>query len=270
MLFEPKDILDKFRLDGKVSIVTGASRGLGQAMVEALSGAGSDVVLMGRNQQTLEPVAEKIRKEVGRKALCVQMDVGKLDQIKAAVAKVMAEFGRIDVLVNNAGINVRLPAAEYTEEAWDSVIGVNQKGTFFMTQGCGKVMIKQRSGKVINILSLTSAWGLPTVVAYTAAKGAFLQLTKLLAVEWAEYNVQVNGIAPGFFRTEMTRIVREDQRNNWVMNRCPMRRWGEPEELAGAVVFLASPASDYVTGHALFVDGGITAGSDWRKGDIRE
>lgn len=267
MLFDPKDVLGRFRLDGKVSIVTGASRGLGKAMVEALAGAGSDVVLMGRDQKTLAPVAEGIKKATRKKTLCVQMDVGKLDQIESAVAKVINEFGRIDVLVNNAGINVRLPSAEYTEEAWDSVTNVNLKGTFFMTQACGKVMIEQRSGKIINILSLTSAWGLPTVVAYTAAKGAFLQLTKLLAVEWAEYNIQVNGIAPGFFRTELTKAVQNDQRNTWVLNRCPMRRWGEPEDLAGIVVFLASSASDYITGQAIFVDGGMTVGSDWRKGD---
>jgi NAD(P)-dependent dehydrogenase (short-subunit alcohol dehydrogenase family) len=175
-------------------------------------------------------------------------------------------FGRVDVLVNNAGINQRMAALEYTEEAWDAVMDVNAKGAFFMAQACGKVMVAQRSGKIINILSITTAWGLPTVVAYTAAKAGLMQLTRLLAVEWGAHNVQVNGIAPGFFRTEMTQPVQDDARSDWILHRTPLGRWGEPEELTGAVLFLASPAADFVTGHVLWVDGGMTAGSDWRSG----
>lgn len=261
-----KDVLNWFRLDGKVSIVTGASRGLGKTFAEALAGAGSDVVLIGRNIETLKPVAENITQMTGKRTFPIEADIGRLSHIERAVAKVTEEFGRIDVLLNNAGINIRMPAEEYTEEAWDQVIDVNLKGTFFMTQACGKVMIKQKSGKVINILSLTSFIGLPTVIAYSATKGGLAQLTKLLAVEWAEHNIQVNGIAPGYFNTEMTAPVRQDQRNNWVMNRLPAGRWGEPEELTGALVFFASHASDYVTGQILYVDGGMTSGSDWRKG----
>jgi NAD(P)-dependent dehydrogenase (short-subunit alcohol dehydrogenase family) len=159
-----------------------------------------------------------------------------------------------------------MPAVEYTEDAWDAVMNVNSRGAFFMTQACGKIMIEQRRGKIINILSLTTAWGLPTTAAYTASKAALMQLTRLLAVEWAQHNVHVNGIAPGFFRTELTQPVQSDARSDWILHRTPLGRWGEPEEIAGAAVFLASPASDFVTGHVLWVDGGITAGSDWRTG----
>jgi NAD(P)-dependent dehydrogenase (short-subunit alcohol dehydrogenase family) len=260
------DIINKFQLDGKVSIVTGASRGLGRAMAEALAGAGSDVVLTGRQMETLLPVAVEIRKKTERRTLPIEMDIGQLPDIQRAVEEVVKNFGRVDVLVNNAGINQRMAALEYTEEAWDAVMDVNAKGAFFMAQACGKVMVAQRSGKIINILSITTAWGLPTVVAYTAAKAGLMQLTRLLAVEWGAHNVQVNGIAPGFFRTEMTQPVQDDARSDWILHRTPLGRWGEPEELTGAVLFLASPAADFVTGHVLWVDGGMTAGSDWRSG----
>jgi NAD(P)-dependent dehydrogenase (short-subunit alcohol dehydrogenase family) len=264
--FAATDILQQFRLDGKVSLVTGASRGLGRAMGEALAGAGSDVVLMGRDQATLEPVAVSIAERTGRKALAVPVDVRQTAQIETAVARVRDEFGRIDVLINNAGINLRNPAVEYTEQDWEQVLAVNTKGTFFMSQACGRVMIEQRRGKIINVLSMTCVMGLPTVVAYTASKSALVGLTKLLAVEWAPYNIQVNGLGPGFFRTELTRAVQNDQRSDWILHRTPAGRWGEPEDLAGAAVFLASPASDYITGQVLYVDGGMTAGSDWRSG----
>ena len=264
--FAATDILPQFRLDGKVSVVTGASRGLGRAMVEALAGAGSDVVLMGRYQETLEPVAASIREATGSRTLVVPVDVGQKAEIDAAVARVMQEWGRIDVLLNNAGLNRRGPALEFTDEDWDQVLDVNTKGAFFMSQACGQVMAEQRRGKIIHILSMTCVMGLPTVVAYAASKSGLIGLTKLMAVEWAPYNIQVNGIGPGFFRTELTQAVQEDQRSDWVLHRTPAGRWGEPEDLAGAAVFLASSASDYITGQVLYVDGGMTAGSDWRSG----
>jgi NAD(P)-dependent dehydrogenase (short-subunit alcohol dehydrogenase family) len=260
------DSLNNFRLDGKVSLVTGASRGLGKAIAEALAGAGSDVILTGREMATLRTVATAISEKTSRRILPIEMDVGNVASIQATVEVALKEFGTLDVLVNNAAINSRMPAAEYTEEAWDSVMTVNSKGAFFMAQACGKAMIERRKGKIINILSLTVAFGLPTVVAYTAAKAGLMQLTRLLAVEWAPYNVNVNGIAPGFFRTELTTSVQNDARNNWVLHRTPLGRWGEPEDITGAVLFLASSASDFVTGQVMFVDGGVTAGSDWRSG----
>ena len=259
------EMIRKFRLDDKVSIVTGASRGIGLAMAESLAGAGSDLVIVGRKIETLNPVAERIASESGRQVLPIQADIGKLDELDAIVDGAMNRFGKINVLVNNAGINARQPAEDYTEADWDAVTDVNLKGTFFITQACGKMMIQQKSGKIINTLSLTSAVGLPTVVAYTAAKGGLMQLTRLLAVEWAVHNIQVNGLAPGFIRTELTAAVRGDNRNQWALNRTPACRWGEPEDLAGLTIFLASEASDFVTGQVIFVDGGFMAGSDWRS-----
>jgi NAD(P)-dependent dehydrogenase (short-subunit alcohol dehydrogenase family) len=260
------NMIERFRLDGQVSIVTGASRGLGQAMAEALAGAGSDLVITGRRPETLEPVAQAIRTTTGRKVLPLAMDVAEVADIRQGVDRVVTEFGRIDVLVNNAGLNERKSALEYTEETWDRIMDADVRGAFFLAQACAGVMLKRGRGKIINILSLTTAWGLPTVVAYTAAKCGLLGLTRLLAVEWAPHNIQVNGLAPGFFRTELTRQVREDARGDWVVHRTPMGRWGEPEELTGAAVFLASAASDFVTGTTIWVDGGMTAGSDWRTG----
>jgi len=258
--------IESFRLDGKVSLVTGASRGLGRAIAEALAGAGSDIVLTGRQMKTLMPVADTIREKTDRRVLPIEMDMAVLPSITTTVDSALNEFGRLDILVNNAAINIRMPAAEYTEEAWDAVMTANGKGAFFMAQACGKAMIERREGKIINILSLTVAWGLPTVVAYSAAKAGLMQLTRLLAVEWGAHNIKVNGIAPGFFRTELTEPVQRDARNRWILNRTPLGRWGEPEDITGAVLFLASSASDFVTGQVLFVDGGITAGSDWRSG----
>ena len=198
-------VVDKLRLDGQVSIVTGASRGIGLALAEGLAGAGSDLVVVGRKLETLQHVAERIGAEGGRQVLPIQADIGNLDQIDTLVEKTVNEFGKINILINNAGINAREPAVTYSESDWDAVTDVNLKGTFFLTQACGKVMVEQNAGKVINILSLTSAIGLPTVVAYTAAKGGLTQLTKLLAVEWAPHNIQVNGIAPGVYQNRTHR-----------------------------------------------------------------
>lgn len=256
--------IDKFRLDDKVSIVTGASRGIGLAMAEGLAGAGSNLLLVGRRLEPLQSVAERIANESGRNVIPIQADVGKFDDIGRIVEQTMDQFGRIDVLVNNAGINVRRPAEAYTEADWDTVTDVNLKGTFFLTQACGKVMIQQNAGKIINNLSLASAIGLPTITAYAASKGGLMQITKLLAVEWARHNIQVNGIAPGFIRTALTEPMRADSRNRWVLNRTPVNRWGEPADLVGLTIYLASEASNFVTGEVIFVDGGCMAGSDWR------
>lgn len=256
--------IDKFRLDDKVSIVTGASRGIGLAMAEGLAGAGSNLLIVGRRLEPLQSIAGRIANESGRQVLPIQADVGNFDDIGRIVEQTMDQFGRIDVLVNNAGINVRRPAEEYTEADWDTVTDVNLKGTFFLTQACGKVMIQQNAGKIINNLSLASAIGLPTITAYAASKGGLMQITKLLAVEWARHNIQVNGIAPGFIRTALTEPMRADSRNRWVLNRTPANRWGEPADLAGLTIYLASEASNFVTGEVIFVDGGCMAGSDWR------
>lgn len=265
--YEPQDTLKQFSLAGKVAIVTGASRGLGEAMAFALAGAGADLAIFGREQNTIDDAAQRIIDTTGRKVLPLVADVGSVKAIETSVAAVQKEFGKIDILVNNAGINKRIPAMEISEEDWDAVIDVDLKGAFFMSRECAKVMAPQRSGKIITTLSLTSFLGLPTVVPYSAAKGGMNQLTKLMAVEWADHNIQVNGIAPGYFRTALTEPVRADERNAWVLNRTPAGRWGEPIELCGALIFLASNTSNFVTGQILYVDGGFTSGSDWRKGD---
>jgi NAD(P)-dependent dehydrogenase (short-subunit alcohol dehydrogenase family) len=263
---DPAQILEKFRLDGKVAVVTGASRGLGRAMALALAGAGADVALLGREEATLLPVAEQIRENGERRAAVVPLDVADLEAHRAAVEAVVSQLGAIDILVNNAGTNVRADSLEYSPDDWDQVTGVNLRGTFFFTQACARVMIPRRRGKILNVASMTSFLGLPLTSAYTATKAALAQLTKLLAVEWAEHNIQVNALAPGWIRTEMTENMRGTPREQWVLNRTPTGRFGEPEELAGAAVFLVSPAADYITGQVLAVDGGILAGSDWRTG----
>lgn len=266
---DPRSILEQFRLDGRVAFVTGASRGLGRAMALGLAGAGADVAIAGRDASTLQPVAEEIR-AAGRRALCVPLDVGSLEAIPGAVEQVLAHCGQIDILVNNAGTNVRRDSIDYTPEDWDRVLDTNLKGAFFLTQAVGKHMISRRRGKILNISSMTSFLGLPTVPAYSATKAALQQLTRLLAVEWADYNIQVNAIAPGWISTDLTAPLKENPqlraRYEWVISRTPAGRFGEPEELAGAAVFLCSPAADFITGQTIAVDGGILAGSDWRKG----
>lgn len=264
---DPKAILDGFRLNGKVAWVTGASRGIGKAIALGMAGAGADVVLSARNADTLAPVAREIEEALpGRRTLCLPLDVSKVDTFAPAMEEVLAKMGHIDILVNNAGANIRKESMQYTPDEWDQVLDTNLKGAFFLTQTVGKHLIEQGSGKILNIGSMSAYLGLPTISAYTASKAAIQQLTRLLAVEWAEHNIQVNAIAPGWISTELTAAIRETPRYQWVLNRTPAGRFGEPEELAGAAVFLCSPAADFITGHVIAVDGGILAGSDWRTG----
>lgn len=252
-------ILDEMSLTGKTAIVTGASRGLGKAMALGLAEAGADVVLVSRGMPELRAAAQEIGR-LGRSALPISADVSNLKDVGAMVERVVSEFGRIDILVNNAGTTVRMPSESFTEEAWDKVIDVNLKGAFFCAQAVGKVMINQSSGKIINIASLLSVIGVPTAVAYAASKGGISQLTKTLAVEWAKYNINVNAIGPGYFRTDLTKPLQEDKdRSAQILSRIPMRRWGDPDDLKGVVVFLASEASDYITGQTIYVDGGWLA-----------
>jgi NAD(P)-dependent dehydrogenase (short-subunit alcohol dehydrogenase family) len=263
-------VIDAFRLDGRVALVTGASRGLGKAMALGMAGAGADVALVGRDAATLEPVAAEIQEQTGRQALAVPLDVADLAAIPPAVEKALGHFGQIDILVNNAGTNIRETTLDVTPEAWDAVLGTNLKGPFFVTQQVGRIMAQRGRGKILNIGSMTAFLGVPTVAAYAASKAALQQLTRLLAVEWAEHNIQVNAIAPGWISTEMTAPLKRNPdfapRYQWVLSRTPVNRFGEPEEVVGAAIFLCSPAADFITGQVLAVDGGILAGTDWRKG----
>lgn len=252
-------ILDQFRLDGKVAIVTGASRGLGRAIAEGLAEAGADIVLVATNEDLLRQVARGIE-GLGRKVLVFPCDVTHDERLEELVSLTVDVFGHIDILVNNAGATERYPAEEFPAEAFDHVIQVNLHSVFLLSQKVGRVMIRQRSGKVINIASVQSEVSGKNITAYAASKGGIRQLTRGLAMEWSKYGINVNAIGPGYFRTEMTEPLFQDpERHAIVMNRVAIKRWGEPKDLKGAVVFLASPASDYVTGQVLYVDGGWLA-----------
>lgn len=254
-----KNIIDLFRLDGKVAIVTGASRGLGQGMAIGLAEAGADIVAVSTNLKNLDETVTAVQ-HLGRKVLPLTCDVADVGDIKSAIAATMAAFGTIDILVNNAGTIRRAPAVEYSDEDWDTVINTNLNGLFRFCREAGKVMVEKQRGKIINIASLLSFSGGITVPAYAASKGGVAQLTKALANEWARYNVQINAIAPGYFATDNTAALRANEtRNAEISARIPTGKWGTPDELKGAAVFLASDASNYVNGHILLVDGGWMA-----------
>jgi len=248
-------ILDRFRLDGRVALVTGASAGLGAAIAVALAEAGADVACHGNSREPDATCALVGR--AGRRALGVLGDLSDKETPRGLVGRVLEEFGRLDILVNNAGTIRRAPAAEYSEEDWASVIEVNLSSVFRLSQLAGRHMLARGSGKIVNIASLLSFQGGVTVPAYAASKGGVAQLTKALANEWASKGVNVNAVAPGYMRTDNTAALQRDEtRSRQILERIPAGRWGEAEDLAGAAVFLSSPASDYVHGHVLVVDGG--------------
>lgn len=247
-----------FRLTGQIAIVTGASKGLGYGAALALAHAGAHVVVTSRAVERAELVAAEIR-EMGRKALPLPLEVRELDSIKAMVQATLERFGRIDVLVNNAGINIPEPALEVSEEHWDRVLDINLKGLFFCAQQVGRVMVRQEYGKIINIGSQMGFVGGKLRAAYCSSKGGVVQLTKALAIEWAPHGVNVNGVAPTFLRTPFTAPMFEDKEfYEEVVGNILLGRLGEVEDVLGAIVFLASSASDLITGHTILVDGGWT------------
>src|SRR3954470_10684801 len=249
-------ILDAFKLDGKVALVTGASAGLGAAIAVALAEAGADVACHG-NSRSPDATCEEIRK-LGRVAHPVTGDLSKPDAARAIFEETLEGLGRVNILVNNAGTIRRAPAAEFSEEDWALVLEVNLSSVFRLSQAAGRHMIERgMGGKIINIASLLSFQGGITVPSYAAAKGGVAQLTKALANEWASKKINVNAIAPGYMRTDNTKALQADEtRNRQILERIPAGRWGEPSDLAGAAIFLASAASDYLHGHVLVVDGG--------------
>ena len=248
-----------FDLSGKTALVTGSSRGLGLVFARGLAQAGATVVLNGRNHETLQQAVSGLKSE-GFSAEGYAFDVVNRKQLSEQVSRIEEQIGPVDILVNSAGIQKRAPILDMEESVWREVLEVNLNGVFLTSKIIGKGMVQRRRGKIINICSLLSEVGRPTIAPYTAAKGGVKMLTRAMAVEWAEYNVQVNGLGPGYFATEMNRALVQDRDfDSWIRQRTPARRWGKPEELIGAVVFLASRASDFVTGQILYVDGGILA-----------
>ncbi|ABP68286.1 2-deoxy-D-gluconate 3-dehydrogenase [Caldicellulosiruptor saccharolyticus DSM 8903] len=251
-------ILDKFKLDGKVAIVTGASTGLGQGMAIALAEAGADIV--GVDYVPCTETKQKIE-SIGRRFLEIQANLMTIEPINMIIEKTIQEFGKLDILVNNAGIIRRCDAIDFTEKDWDDVLAINLKTVFFFCQAAARQFIKQGTGgKIINIASMLSFQGGIRVPSYTASKSGVAGITKALANEWAKYKINVNAIAPGYMATNNTQQLREDpQRSAEILSRIPAGRWGTPEDLQGAVVFLASDASEYVNGCILNVDGGWLA-----------
>jgi 2-deoxy-D-gluconate 3-dehydrogenase len=253
-------VLQKFKLDGRVALVTGASRGLGQGMAVALGSAGANVALVARTKSSLEETAQWIEKE-GAKAYVLRADISKISEAERVVRETVNHFGQLNILLNSVGTQVRKAALEISEEDWDYLIGVNLKSVYFITQAAAKEMVKTKRGKIINVTSLTSFIGLPNVSIYGASKGGIAALTRQWAIEWAKYNIQVNAIGPGYFKTALTAdLFKDEERTKWVLSKIPLGRTGVPEDLAGAAVFLASEASDYITGQILNVDGGWLAG----------
>ncbi len=246
-----------FSLEGKTAIVTGGSTGLGQGMALGLASAGADIVLVDYVEST--ETAAKI-KELGRNVLVIKANLMEMSSIPMVVEKTISTFGKIDILVNNAGIIRRADAIDFTEKDWDDVMQLNSKTIFFLAQAAAKDMMKRRAGKIISTASLLAFQGGIRVPSYAASKGAVAQITKALANEWGKFGININAIAPGYMATNNTTALREDAvREKTIVDRIPAGRWGTPEDLAGAVVFLASSASDYVNGHVLVVDGGWLA-----------
>ncbi len=251
---------DLFRLDGRVALVTGASYGIGMAMAKALAGAGATIVFNDRNPERVTTAMQDYRRD-GIDARGYLFDVTDENAVKENIAAITAEVGVIDILVNNAGIIIRVPALEMEVAEFREVIDIDLTGPFIMSKAVAPGMIEKGGGKIINICSMMSELGRETVSAYASAKGGLKMLTRNLACEWAGFNIQVNGIGPGYIATPQTAPLRVDGHpfNSFIIGRTPAARWGTPEDLQGPVVFLASEASDFVNGHILYVDGGILA-----------
>ena len=249
----------EFSLPDKVALVTGAGRGIGRYLAQGLARYGADIIATGRTVSQLEEAAQEIR-QLGRRCLVVPMDITQKADIEKGVEKAFQHFGRIDILVNNAGINIPKPALEVTEEDWRRVLDSNLTGLFFCCQAVGRIMVNQKSGKIINISSQTGTVAIQWRAAYCSSKAGVNLLTKVLALEWGPHNINVNAVAPTFIETPMTKPMLENPAfREMVLNKILLGRVGQPKDVLGAVIYLASEASDLVTGHVLLVDGGWTA-----------
>lgn len=250
-----------FDLHGKIALVTGASRGLGQYMARALAGAGADLIITSRRLSSLEPFRKELE-DMNRRVLPLELDVRSEQSIKTMVESAVSHFGRIDILVNNAGCNIRKPALEVEWEDWNTILETNLRGPFFVAQAVAKGMVEKKSGRIINIGSVTSVFGYAGITPYCASRGGIKQMTMSLADEWGNDGITVNCLAPGWFKTEQNKVLYENA--GWleyIKDRIPLNRPGQPGDLDGAVVFLASDASAYISGQCLLVDGGISTGA---------
>lgn len=250
--------LELFNLKGKTAMIVGGSKGLGKGMALGLASAGANIILASRNKVALDEAALDIKYTTGSKAIGISFDVGKKGDIEKLVDSVVSSFKKIDILVNSAGLNIRKPILECTTEDWDRIMDVQLKGVFFTCQAIARQFIKQKTkGKIINIASLTSMIAFHDICIYGAAKGGIIQMSKGMAVEWAEHNINVNCIGPGYYKTEMTApLFKNRETIEGLLRRIPMGRTGLPDDLIGTVIYLASDASDYVTGQVMYVDGG--------------
>ncbi|HSB82328.1 MAG TPA: SDR family oxidoreductase [Candidatus Methylomirabilis sp.] len=248
-----------FDLTGRVALITGSYQGLGLGIARGLGQSGATLILNGRNEEKLNKAVSMLSDE-GLKVFGSRFDISNTAQVKQKIDALERDVGPIHILVNNAGIQRRSPLEQFEESVWREVLDTNLTGLFLVTKQVVQGMIARKAGKIINICSLMCEVGRPTIGAYTAAKGGVKMLTKAMAVEWGKYNIQANGIGPGYFTTEMNRPLYEDPKfDTWIRGRTPMGRWGDPSELVGAAVFLASRASDFVCGQIIYVDGGILA-----------
>jgi NAD(P)-dependent dehydrogenase (short-subunit alcohol dehydrogenase family) len=259
--FRGVKMLELFDLSQKVAIVTGTSRGLGQYFGRALAKSGADLVITSRDLSSLTKFKQEIE-SLGRKALPVQLDVLSQSDIENMVRMTINEYGKIDILVNNAGLNIRKPSTDVSQQDWDTVLNTNLKGSFFCAQAVAKEMIKRKHGRIINVGSCTCVFGMEGIVPYTASRGAILSMTRSLAAEWGRFGITVNVLAPGWFKTAQNAVLYENKEwVDYITSRIPLNRPGRPHDLDGTVIFLASDASEYITGQIILVDGGFTTGA---------
>lgn len=251
-------ILDTFQLHGRRALITGSSGGIGLALARALGQAGAHVVLNGRSEDKLQQAAATLRSENLSVSTCA-FDVTHAEAVRSAIDGIEAQ-GPIDILVNNAGMQIRGPLHEFVDDDWHTLMKTNLDSVYFVSKAVAQKMIPRGQGKIINICSVQSELGRPGIAPYTASKGAVKMLTKGMAIDWGQFGLNVNGLGPGYFKTELTeKLVNDEAFTAWLVGRTPSRRWGDVEELGGAAVFLASEASRFMNGHVLYVDGGVTA-----------
>jgi gluconate 5-dehydrogenase len=246
-----------FDVAGKVALVTGSSRGIGNALARGLASSGCIMILNGTNKETLDSAVNRFKAD-GLEAFGYNFDVTNESEVNENIERIQNEVGLIDILVNNAGIQIRGPLENFEYSDWQKVINTNLTSAFLLSKAAVKGMIERKAGKIINICSVQSELARPSITPYTASKGGLRNLTRGMAAEWGKFNIQINGIAPGYFKTEMTKSLYQNESfDSWLRSRTPANRWGDPEELIGSLIFLASKASNYINGHIIYVDGGL-------------